>query len=536
MKKNKYILIIALFLGILTSCKDYLEVDQRGKQTLDNYFATETESEVFINGLYRSLTFYSDWWQQYMFITNNMATDDAWMGNMSQDASGNYPYAFYTIDASNAPGNLLDQYVHDYYHLYNCNIAINRLPGANIEENLKQQFIAEAKFLRAFTYWELVQNFGDVVLVTEPLAVSELNLERSPKEVVYAQVVKDLKEAAAVLPERFTSENVGRATKYACQALLARTYLYMKDYPNAYAYADSVIRRGGYQLEPNFVDIWSVYNHNGQESIFEVQTSENQDFSVGNMFSVVMNARSEIWSDDEADKIMDGWGWNVPSSHLEQAYLSEGDEIRRKSTIIRYGEPVYGDEELNPNYQFNIDINKSGRTWRKFYVPIEMRRSIAKKDGHIPLPFVLLRLGEMYLTRAEAAYFNGDIDQAHQDIATIRGRVGLGDKNDLTGNDLLYAIWKERRLEMACEGQRLFDLRREIDPVQNKPMIDLAMGPNGYFVKYNLEESTDEYETIHPGEDQSKGSFFVEGRHELWPIPQSEIDRTNGIVSQNPNY
>ncbi len=536
MKKNKYIILLAVLLGMLTSCEDFIDIENKGKQTIDNYFQTTDECEAYVNGLYQSLTFYSDWWKQYLFISNNMASDDAWMGNLSQDPGDAYPFAHYTIDASNAPSKLVDQYVHDYYHINNCNIALENLPSSPVEEDLKNRYMAEVKFLRAFTYWELIQNFGDVVLMTQPEGTSSLNKTRSPKADVYAQVVTDLQEAAAVLPSRFTGENVGRATKYACHALLARTYLYMEEYDKAYAHADTVIRFGGYSLEPNFIDIWSVYNHNGQESIFEVQTSGDQDYSVGNMFSVVMNARSEIWSSDEEDKIMDGWGWCVPSSHLENAYLSEGDDIRRKSTIIRYGEPVYGDEELNPNYQFNVEINKSGRTWRKFYVPIAMRQSLAKKDSHIPLPFVLLRLGEMYLTRAEAAYFTGDINQAHSDIATIRARVGLGDKNDLSGNDLLYAVWKERRLEMACEGQRLYDLRREIDPVQNKPMIDLAMGPEGYFVKYNLEESTDEYETIHPKESQDKGTYFVEGRHELWPIPQSEIDRSNGVISQNPNY
>jgi hypothetical protein len=233
---------------------------------------------------------------------------------------------------------------------------------------------------------------------------------------------------------------------------------------------------------------------------------------------------------------MDGWGWCVPSSHLEQAYLSEGDEIRRKSTIAKIGEPVYGDEEENPNYQFNIDLNKSGRVWRKYYVPIDMRRQLTVKDRHIPLPMILLRLGEMYLTRAEAAYFTGNEDQARSDIATIRERVELGPKNDLSGNDLLYAIWKERRLEMASEGLRLYDLRRQIDPVSGKPRIAEAMGSNGYFVEYNLNESTDPYETIHPEEPQDKGILFQENQHELWPIPQSEIDRSNGVISQNPGY
>ncbi len=536
MKRNIFKLLLGLSLVTTASCDDFIEIDPRGTQTIDNYFQTEAECQTFINGIYRSFALYSDWWPQYMFIGNNMATDDAWMGNLSQDPGDAYPFAHYTIEASNSPSKLTEHYQYDYVTIGSCNTAITSIANAPIADASKQRFIAEAKFFRAFTYWELVQNFGDVVLITQPEGSSNLNKQRSPKADVYAQIVQDLKEASSALPVSYTGDNIGRVTKYACHALLSRTYLYMKDYANAYAHADTVIQFGPYSLEPNFVNIWSVNNHNGVESIFEVQANGDQTYNVGNMLSIIMGARGEIWPDGQSDRIMDGWGWCVPSSNLEQTYISEGDEIRRKSTIIRHGEAVYGDEELNPAYNFNVDINKSGRVWRKFYVPVATRLQLTKKDGRIPLPLVLLRLGEIYLNRAEAAYFLNNVNQAHADLATLRARVQLGDKNSLTGNDLLYAIWKERRMELASEGQRLFDLRRQIDPVSNRAMINMVMGPNGSFVRYNLDESTDPYETIHPKESQDKGTNFVAGRHELWPIPQSEIDRSNGLLTQNPGY
>lgn len=536
MKKNIFKLLLGVLLVITTACDDFIDIDPRGTLTTDNYFQTEAECETFVNGIYRSFALYSEWWPQYMFLSNNMATDDAWMGNLSQDPGDAYPFAHYTIEASNSPSKLTEHYQYDYVTIGSCNIAIARIPDAPISVQAKQRFIAEAKFFRAFTYWELIQNFGDVVLTTEPESTTSLNKQRSPKADVYAQVVKDLQDASYVLPGKYTSTNIGRVTKYACHALLSRTYLYMREFDKAYAHADTVIRFGSYSLEPEFVNIWSVNNHNGMESIFEVQANGDQTYNVGNMLSILMGARGEVWSEEQADRIMDGWGWCVPSSNLEQTYISEGDDIRRKSTIIRHGEAVYGDEELNPAYNFNVDINKSGRVWRKFYVPIETRLNLTKKDGRIPLPLILLRLGEMYLNRAEAAYFLSNEGQAHEDLKTLRKRVNLGDKDNLTGTDLLYAIWKERRMELASEGQRLFDLRRQIDPISNKPMIDMVMGPNGSFVKYNLHESTDPYETIHPKESQDKGINFVIGRHELWPIPQAEIDRSNGLLTQNPGY
>jgi tetratricopeptide (TPR) repeat protein len=528
------LMVVVLLTGV--SCEDFIEIDQRGTQNLDNYFANEQEAVAFVNGIYKGFSGWDNWWPQYQRLNNIMSTDDAWMGNLNQNNSNSYAFAHYFVDASNAPWTLKTYYEQKYLNVGACNIAIQEIPNAPVSDEMKIRLVAEAKFFRAFNYWELIQNFGDVVLITQLEGTSNLNKERSPKSEVYAQVVKDLQEAVAGLPDSYGNDNLGRVTKWAAHALLARTYLFMKDYPKAYAHADTVIQLGPHSLEPDFVDIWSVYNHNGVESIFEIKANSDQSQNVGNRISVVMCARGETWPEGEEDKIMDGWGWCVPSSHLEQAYLSEGDEIRRKSTIITVGEAVYGDEEENPNYQFDVDLNKSGRIWRKYYVPIDMRRQLTAKDRHIPLPKIMLRLGEMYLTRAEAAYFNGNESQAKSDITTIRDRVNLDPKNDLSGNDLLYAIWKERRLEMASEGLRLYDLRRQIDPASGNPRIADAMGPNGWFVQYNLNESTDPYETIHPEEPQDKGALFQEGRHELWPIPQSEIDRSNGVMSQNPGY
>lgn len=530
-----YISIAILTFPIVSCTKDFITTPLYGTQDLDNYFNNIDECSTFVDGLYRGFSHWEDWWQNYLRLTNEMATDDAWMGNIVQDPSGNYPFAFYTISSSNDPGALYNFYYFKYQNINSANIAIENIPATTISDADKKVLIGQAKFFRAYSYWELVQNFGDVVLYTKPLTTTELNVNRASKDDVYKQIVEDLKDAAGKLPVKWTSNNVGRVTSNACKALLARTYLFMQDYKNAYAYADTVIRQGGYTLEPNFVNIWSCANHNGVESIFEIQTNADQTYSVGNRFSVVTNARGEIWPSTETDKTMDGWGWCVPTSNLERAYKSEADSVRLKSTIIRMGLPVYGDEVDNPKYLFDESKNKSCRTWRKFYVPISVRKSLTNKDGHIPLNQILIRLGEMYLTRAEAAYFLNNAGQALTDINTLRARVSLPDKTNLSGNDLLQAIWKERRLELAGEGMRLYDLRREIDPVQKKKMISVVMGPSGSFVQYN-DTCTDYFEKKHVNEASDKGAYYKEGKNELWPIPQTEIDRSGGKLSQNPGY
>lgn len=533
---NKKIISIVLICVALvnSSCKDFIENEQRGVQNLDNYFTSEAECVAFVNGIYSGFANIEEWWKQWVRLSNEMSTDDAWMGNLNQGSGDSYAMAHYTITASNAPARLKDFYQHKYYNISACNMAIQRIADSPIADGIKSRLIAEAKFFRAFNYWELVQNWGDVALILKPTGTTGLNLIRSNKSEVYNQIVTDLKDAELTLPSGYTGVNVGRVTKGAAQSLLARTYLFMKDYQNAYAYSDKVIKSGKYQLEPEFINIWSVYNHNGIESIFEWQSNSNQSYALGSRFAIIVGARGQVWADPENS--MDGWGWCVPSSNLEQAFISEGDDIRRKSTICTLGEPVFGDEANNPNYQFDPKLNKSCRVWRKLYVPVAMRRQLIKEDQHVPLPFIFLRLAEMYLTRAEAALFLNKPDEALQDINTLRARVKLPAKTGLSGNNLLYAIWKERRLELANEGMRLFDLRRQIDPMTSKPMIDLVMGPNGSFVKYNLEQSTDKWELMHPEERQDKGTMFIQGRHELWPVPQSEIDRSNGLITQNPGY
>jgi len=234
--------------------------------------------------------------------------------------------------------------------------------------------------------------------------------------------------------------------------------------------------------------------------------------------------------------VMDGWGWCMPTSDLENVYLSEGDDIRKRSTITKWMEPAYGDEVDNPTHFFRVDHNKSGRIIRKFYIPVAVRRTFTDRFGREPLNFRVIRLAEMYLTRAEAAYYLNRTGQAQDDMNEVRKRVGLDPKMS-TGNDLIYDIWKERRMELAFEGMRLYDLRRQIDPATGKPMIATVMGPNGTFVQYNMDVNRqDAWESGNTTEAQNKGFAFDINKHLLWPIPQTEIDRSGGKITQNPNY
>lgn len=537
---KKILLSIIAVASMLSSCRSFIEHDVRGSQTLDNYFQTAEECENFVNDLYKRALMHYDWYQIIAGrMANESATDDAWMGNTGQDASDMSPMAQFLINP-NRMGYMADQYKMRYENVASCNLAIEGIQKAQIRDDLKTRYMGEALFMRAYNYYELVNNFGGVPLVLKPLSTSDLTMTRSTAEEVYAQIEKDLLDAFEMLPGSFGAKDKGRATKWTSYALLARVCLFEGKWQEAFDYSDAVIRNGGYTLEPNFINLFSVNNHNGVESILEAQTSSVSDKSLGNQICTFVGPRGESkdnFPSGDSKDVMDGWGWCVPTSDLENCYLSENDEIRRKSTITVSGDPAYGDEVLNPTHIFDVKQNKSGRIIRKFYLPVASRRSVVDKRYNAPLNTPIIRLAEMYLTRAEALYHLNQPDLAMDDVDFVRNRVNLTAKKGLvSGTDVLYAIWKERRMELAFEGIRLYDIRRQIDPATNKPMIATLMGPQGTFVLYNTTISTDKYETTNRGELQDKGVNFDITKHLVWPLPQSEIDRSNGLIKQNPNY
>lgn len=537
--KKIILTLISVSLGLF-SCEDFIDHNERGTQNLDNYFQTAEECQTFVNDLYKRAFNHYDWNQLIAArLANETATDDAWMGNTGQSAADFEPAAQYLI-TPNRMGYLTTLFKMRYENISACNIAIGSIPNAPISNVLKEQYLGEALFLRAYNYWDLIANFGDVPLILTTLSTSEMNKTRESKEIIYQQIENDLKSALLKVKGSYEGSDKGRATKWACTALLARVSLYQSKWDAAYHYADTTITYSGHKLEQKFVDIWSVNNHNGVESIIESQTNTDTDKELGNQLSTFTGARGEKkdnFPSNDPNDVMDGWGWCTPTSNLENCYISEKDDIRRRSTITISGEAAYGDEELNPTHIFDFAQNKSGRIIRKYYIPVATRRILVDKRMHAPLNTPIIRLAEMYLTRAEAAYYLNKPEQAMGDIDVLRTRVNIKPKKGIiSGTDVLYAVWKERRMELAFEGLRLYDIRRQIDPITKKPVIQGLFGPNGSFVLYNTTQSTDKYETANKKELQDKGVNFEPNKHMVWPIPQSEIDRSSGQITQNPNY
>jgi hypothetical protein len=555
MKKQIFrkVIIALLVVMVLPSCEDFLEIPPRGEQDMEFYFKTKDDLDAFITFIYTCSTQGRSWWQVASPRSAlQMSTDDGWMGNTQQGTGDYYPSAFFTLSPIDI-GHLFHDYRERYKHIFNCTKGIERaVEVENISENDRNQFIAECYFFRALNYYHLVNMHGYIPVITEELSTDELTLTNdaaNQPELVWDQIIKDLNQAKLLL-ESNQAKGV-RISYFVVEAYLARMYLFMERWQDSYTAANNVIENGPYSLTPNFVDIYSCDNRNGVESILEAQTIAGlRPNKAGNIFSMVMGGRGESADPITIDGVevpsfisgssvlKDGWArGGAPTSDLENAYLSENDSIRMGCTIIKYGVPVYGDEVEVPHYNFSLSQNKSGRCCRKYYVTVDWRKTFTDSDD-APLPVIDMRLGETYMTRAEAAYMLTNEGQALIDINTLRDRVELDPITGLSGSALLRQIWKERRLELAFEGLRYYDMRREIEPDgpnAGLPVITSIMGPNGTFVQYN-KTSTDPFETGNLTEPQDKGSNFQWPKNQYVPIPQREIDNSDGYIKQSPGW
>ncbi|MEM0931472.1 MAG: RagB/SusD family nutrient uptake outer membrane protein [Bacteroidota bacterium] len=345
-----------------------------------------------------------------------------------------------------------------------------------IDESLRTRLIGECKFLRALNYFWLVRSFGDV-----PLQDVDI-LNRAPVTEVYAFIEQDLMEAIEALPLKsdYAVQDLGRATQGAAQALLAKVLLYQEKWQEAADMANNVINSGEYDLEPDYATVWRASTENGIESIFELQ-GRGEIIAHGiQQYSSTQGARGPDGF---------GWGFNTPSEDLLNAFESEGDAIRRDATIIFAGETLFDGRQINPGVE-NPRYNE------KAYSSLNAGQGDGDKNIRI------LRFAEILLIRAEALNELGQGDAALQPLNQVRTRVSLPEITSADQNTLRQAIWKERRLELAMEHDRWYDLLRQGRAAEVM---------------------------------QAVGKPFETGKHELYPIPNDQLIQTPDM-EQNPGW
>lgn len=551
--KTKILSVCVLAVSLcMTSCEDFLTEEVRGQQNLETYFQSAKEAEAFVTGCYQAITF-GGWWNiNTVWLMSEMCTDDGWMGNTTQSQSDYISLAHYQ-GAGQSNGAISNFWQYRYKGILRCNVAIERISTAKLEdESLRKRLVAEARFLRGYFYFELVRNFGGVPLITKFSMPEDIEgITRASIEDCYKFIEDDLKAAANDLPLRSAQAHtdLGRATKGAALGLLGKVFLYQEKWKEAREVLKQVIDSDEYKLLSNFGDVWSVDHNNSEESLFEVQYMYDETYSLGGALTVITGARS---GPD------DGWSWGQPTANLEKAYLDAGDSERLRWTIIKTGcTEIAGENQFDKfvknskdmaKYQTYIDKygwepdcyiidptqHKSARIVRKYFVPIEKRPEIYNID-RIPLNHRILRYADVLLMYAEASNELGQDSEAQAALNQVRNRVGLSDVT-ATGNNLRKAIRNERRLELAWEQNRLYDIRRWKDD-DGRRVIEHLMGANGSFVRFNLDEKTrDRYEWENQGESSDKGISFDPTRDLVFPIPLYEITQSNGSITQNPGW
>lgn len=557
--------ILTLFTSFtFTSCEDFLTEEVRGQQNLDTYFNTMDECQTYITGCYQDITC-GDWWQVgKLWMLSEMCSDDAWMGNTAQSQSDYISLAHYQGNGANN-ASVADFWQYRYKGILRCNIAIDRIAKAELgDKKLQARLVAEAQFLRGYFYFELARNFGGVPLITSFQLPEEVQgVKRASLEDIYKFIEDDLKAAADVLPKRseYSNSDMGRATSGAALGLLGKVYLYQEKWTEARDVLQKLVLESGYSGEDaqtteydlltDFGDVWDVEHDNSIESLFEVQYEYHESLPVGGFFATVTGPRNGPG---------DGWAWCQPTANLEKAYKDAGDEIRLKNTIIASGcTEIAGEEPENwseymkattqvagykdyitkygwdPNcYIIDPAAHKSARIMRKHFLPLNDRPE-NYKETKSPLNHRILRYADVLLMYAEACNELGDDSHARAALNRVRSRVNLSPVT-ASGNELRHAIRNERRLELAFEQNRLYDIRRWKDD-NGKPVIANLLGENGSFVKWNTDPATrDQLEWENQIESSDKGKSFREDRDLVFPIPLYEVTMSNGSIEQNPNW
>jgi hypothetical protein len=369
----------------------------------------------------------------------------------------------------------------------------------NIEFSGKDQIIAQARFLRAFYYSELVKFFGDVPLIIDKrLGAKEVqSVSRTPKSDVYAQIEADLQYAADNLP--WTASQKGRATKGAALSLLGKVQLYQNKFDASAATFNTVITEGPYSLISDYTKLFTVANEGHTETVFDVEYTGAEGGGYGCLICLEGNAAPGFQGIRQYNGPVygDGNSYNLPTKELYDFFGA--NDLRRDASILDLD--AFIAKQSNSG---SIKYAKGGGGHTGFYNNKYIKKlaelGLPDNDLTSPVNYRAIRFADVLLMSAEAnARANAaDEGRSRSQLNLVRNRAGLQALNS-SGTQLLEDIWNERRLELSGEGHRFFDL-------------------------------------VRTGKAQNAINGFVPGKHELFPIPQVEIDLAGGKWQQNPNY
>lgn len=497
--KFKYLCIAAAVISFGSCTEEFVDVTPKGSFLSDNYYANQDQATAALVGVYDAIRKNTGGFENMVAMMNAGSDDFFAGGGGSTDGAGIQGFSTHTLTGTIVPGSFWNDH---YQGIFRANTLLLKLPGVAMPDDVKARFSGESKALRAMYYFNLVRLFKNVPLLLDPLTATNMyEVEQATSEAVYAQIEKDLIDAIATLPTSVPADTEsGRLTKGAAQALLGKVYLQEGKKTEAAAILALVngtpggTNQYGNKLLTNFNDLWVVSNKFNTESLIEVShtSAGNSDWGFwgsgrdeGNSLNVMVGPRSYSRpSGSTAPDLPSGWSFNVITQDLYDAIKLDprfGATILDLKALKAAGKADYIGGYQDTGYFLN-----------KF---LPRKEDVRTGGGAAELNYrqnsYIIRLADTYLMEAEAL---GSGARAQALLDAVRSRVGLP-----SVPVTLAAIKNERRMELAGEGHRFFDLVRWGDAATKL---------------------------------SNRG--FVAGKDEIFPIPIRELQGTK--LKQNPGY
>ncbi|MBX3255519.1 MAG: RagB/SusD family nutrient uptake outer membrane protein [Chitinophagaceae bacterium] len=479
MKYNIYIPVYALILIATAGCsKKFLESTPYGQSTSADFWRNADDAIAASNALYSYLG------DEYLYAhteqTWDICSDDQWRaGDHPEDQA----IEDFTYDPSNVQLN--DSWARKYEVISRANAVLINVPDIDMDQTLKNRILGEAHFMRGFMYWLFYKIYGQVPLILEEDAIANnFNKPKASLDSMKLIIENDWLQAADLLQEQYDAANIGRATKGAAWGFLAKFYVYQENWPKAIEYGNKVIN-GPYPLAGSFGDNFKPDTKNNPEMLFAIQCTDGW---TENVASIYYGPRP--WG---------GWGFQEPIQDLADEF--EPDDPRRKYSIAGVGDIIDIGGSSGPT-AVPAGLTNTGYFFRKY----NSWREDGGLDNNMNIP--ILRAADVYLLVAEAKIRSSQDGDA--EINAVRDRNGLPDVENATMEDLMH----ERRVELAGENERHQDLMRW----SKAGLINL---PAHY--------------AIPRGTFKPARTFNVPKNY-LFPIPQRQIDLSNGVLVQNPDF
>ena len=485
--KLHYILIGFSLTLSNVGCKGFLDEIPTAQQSTENFYKSEDDAVRAVTSAYRMLKDQAYGGYSPSSFGDVMSDDAGKGGGGASDQALIQQLKLFTAGPEN--GYVFNAWRDNYRGVYLSNIIFQKVPSIDMDKSKKDKILGEAHFLRAYYYFHLVRLFERVPLILEPLENDYKQGQQEPSKVLQS-IENDLSEALKVLPTKTVQPLTerGRATQGAAQALLLEVYMWQKKWEDAQKIGMSIINSGQYSLEEDVTKIWTIAGEFGKESIFEVNNENIPGKNTGNLLNLFMAPRN-TW----------GYGFVVPSQSLVNEF--EKGDPRLAATVI-------SDQQILPDGTVaNTSTSETGYWNRKYWLPkdqIPTNNGGGAGDG--PTNDRIFGLAQVMLWTAEAAFHNGDVNMATNLVNEIRQRArksgGNSDNTILPPRDIvtLEDIYHEMRVETALGEHRRF------------------------------------YELVRTGRAEKLLPNFKKGVNERLPIPLTEIQLSEGSLTQNDGY